>query len=769
MNPNPFLRARRSLGLVWLCFWSLQLLVDAAASADAASAALRRRLSHKDKTPDVLDCRLLNLESLVASDSIRATTTADKDHSNRYDESQSSLACQTAHGVVYTVTAAAVVDERRLHGWSRSWITVPRAWLAATAADATGSEAVLQIPAGGLPPDFQVRAPHHRHHNNIRNLPEEEADTLELVGSGDAPIATPPDFTRLGRKTLLAVRVVTHTEAPDVTLAAMEAALFGTAPHPAGLTPSAALAEEEPYVSVVEQYARVSLGHLLWEPLTGPGYEQGVLEVNLADFLQAGEDYRIAGLGVQSLAPTLLQATAARLGVAELTNAADHVIFCLPNDSLLAGTTAWTAFTYLYEPYSYYQRSRCTKLSVVMHELGHSLGFRHSGVPTNAYADETGYMGYSVNQYGAPVKGFNAHKNWLTQWMQHYAQHLQVTDPSVAAPTTYRGRLASIVDAPQAVWGKEVVLLKLGNSLYVQYNRAKGFHRESGTPDQVSIVYATSDEDASTRVATLKVGEVYAYGGYPRLDEGADEQAPDDNVGLVVALCALGVDDAGDDDPIDYAELVIQWRGPDQLREAPSAAVLSQRLCALRSDRSAPLLTFGMEVDDGEPARDDGAFTPPILPDGTVAPPQAATGTRQQTVLLVMGIAMATIGLACLCFAAVLVMRQCRQMHESAALPPRDGLRKSDSMPSKSDSAPTTPDTQNSFSSADSWEATDHEVTDSSRVSRHDDEDEPVVIVEIPTAAVPSTPPRSSPRRDWWEDIVESFKKLVKDEDRVPV
>jgi hypothetical protein len=756
---NPSLRARRSLGLVWLCFLSLLLPVDA-----AASSALRRRLSHQ--TSDVLDCRLLNLESLVVSDSVtdssRATTTAD-DNNNRYDESQSALACQTAQGVVYTVTAAAAVDARRLHGLSRSWITVPRAWLAATAHDATASEAVLQIPAGGLT-QVQVRA----HHHNNRDLQEEEADNLER--GGDSP-ATPPDadFTRLGRKTLLAVRVVTHTEAPDVTLPDMEAALFGTAPHPAGLTQSAQQQEdlaEEPYVSVVEQYARVSLGNLLLEPLTGPGYEQGVLEVNLADFLQAGEDYRIAGQGIQSLAPTLLQATAARLGVAELTNAADHTIFCLPNDSLLAGTTAWTAFTYLYEPYSYYQRSRCTKLSVVMHELGHSLGFRHSGVPTNAYADETGYMGYSVNQYGAPVKGFNAHKNWLTQWMQHYARHLQVTDLSVAAPTTYRGRLASIVDAPQAVWGKEVVLLKLGNSLYVQYNRAKGFHRQSGTPDQVSIVYATSDEDASTRVAALQVGEVYAYGGYPRLDEAEDEQAPDDNVGLVVALCALSVDDAGDDDPIDYAELVIQWRGPDQLREAPSAAVLSQRLCALRSDRSAPLLTFGMEVDDGEPARDDGAFTPP---DGTAAPPQATTGKRQQTVLLVMGIAMATIGLACLCLAAVLVMRQCRQMHESAALPPRDGLRKSDSLPSKSDSAPTTPDTKNSFSSADSWEATDHEITDSYRVSRHDDEDEPVVIVEIPTAAVPSTPPRSSPRRDWWEDIVESFKKLVKDEDRVPV
>lgn len=30
-----------------------------------------------------------------------------------------------------------------------------------------------------------------------------------------------------------------------------------------------------------------------------------------------------------------------------------------------------------------------------MHELGHSLGFRHSGYDGNEYADESGYMGYA--------------------------------------------------------------------------------------------------------------------------------------------------------------------------------------------------------------------------------------------------------------------------------------------------------------------------------------------------------------------------------------
>ena len=56
--------------------------------------------------------------------------------------------------------------------------------------------------------------------------------------------------------------------------------------------------------------------------------------------------------------------------------------------------------------YSYYQRSRCTKLSVPMHEMGHSLGFKHSGKGNDSYADESGYMGYAINLIDYPQKAF---------------------------------------------------------------------------------------------------------------------------------------------------------------------------------------------------------------------------------------------------------------------------------------------------------------------------------------------------------------------------
>lgn len=41
-----------------------------------------------------------------------------------------------------------------------------------------------------------------------------------------------------------------------------------------------------------------------------------------------------------------------------------------------------------------------------MHEMGHGLGFKHSGRDENEYADKSGYMGYAINEFGMPRKAF---------------------------------------------------------------------------------------------------------------------------------------------------------------------------------------------------------------------------------------------------------------------------------------------------------------------------------------------------------------------------
>jgi Gametolysin peptidase M11 len=47
-----------------------------------------------------------------------------------------------------------------------------------------------------------------------------------------------------------------------------------------------------------------------------------------------------------------------------------------------------------------------------MHEMGHGLGFKHSGNGVDEYADKTGYMGYAVNYQAMPRKAFVSIALW---------------------------------------------------------------------------------------------------------------------------------------------------------------------------------------------------------------------------------------------------------------------------------------------------------------------------------------------------------------------
>ena len=701
-------------------------------------------MAEKEDSLSLIHCRLLQLETSMLSGGTQ-------DDNLDLDVMHSSYACQ-ALDKIYKVEFSHASDAAKFK--RPIWVALPPEWISEN-----DSPHTFTIPSGMFP-----RRTYHRSLNGENSAREDFPDSLESSEQGEV---APEDFTRIGRKTLLVVRIVTRTEAPDVGVEEMEAAIFGTIPHPHASAAALEHSDENitasldgplSYQSVVEQYEAATLGNLMFEPLKGPGYENGVLEIDLSQYM--GVNFVLAGQGIQAMAPALQLATADRLGVTELTNAVDHVIFCLPNDSLLAGTTAWTAFTYLYEPYSYYQRSRCTKLSIVVHELGHSLGFRHSGVPTNAYADETGPMGYSVNQYGAPVKGFNSHKNWIAGWMQHFSVHLRrLNNDDLSTKTTYVGRVAALPDAQHLALGKEVVLLRLGRTLFLQYNRAKGFHRQTGTPNTVTIVYAEHEEDSSTRVASLEVGEIYEYVGYPRYGENDRDEEPDDNLGLVVALCRLGVDDSRAD-PIDYAEVVVQWRDPD----APKAADLNLALCNIRNDRSAPVLNFGATIDK----------TPDIdneIPEEIVI--VQPVNDEKQTLLLILGICMAAIGMACLVASAYLVTRHCRMWERQEELQrehqrqQRDGLHKlrtSSHMPESFDTAQT--------SSFDTWADAPAsppnldvpvvlDPSESSLGDHEEEEEEESDIVPVPAEII--TPP---PRREWWEDIVENLKKLIKDDSR---
>jgi hypothetical protein len=144
---------------------------------------------------------------------------------------------------------------------------------------------------------------------------------------------------RLGNKKLLAVRVVsTIGEEPAETLAEITGAIFGASPLGTQVQ-----ASEYADSTVVSQYRDVSAGALNLLPASGPGIEFGVVQVVV--------DEVIAGGAIRRVTNAIVAAAEAQLG-GSLDEIADFVVFCLPSDSLLQGSTAWTAFTFLYEPVS---------------------------------------------------------------------------------------------------------------------------------------------------------------------------------------------------------------------------------------------------------------------------------------------------------------------------------------------------------------------------------------------------------------------------------
>jgi hypothetical protein len=341
-----------------------------------------------------------------------------------------------------------------------------------------------------------------------------------------------------GNKRLLVVRVIsTARDEPEESLRQIESAIFGNVSYYENnntVTEDHVLLDPvsgAPATTVMHHYRAVSFHKLNMIPSTGSGIVNGVAEV-LIDLLSvsSGSITSISGLDiVDDIIPVVLDATEnylahsflserqnivgadTSLSIPSLNDLADHVVFCLPTGALLDNSSDWTAFTNMNERYSFYQQSRCTRLSVVMHEVGHGLlGFLHSGLGDNEYADESGYMGYAYNKVGWPAKSFNPHKMFLTRWT-----HDRTISIDSAMPQSLSGRLVAFVDyeklSADVGSSTDVVLIQVGN-LYLHYNYADDHNTDTtANANEVTIVKADGNVETSWFLAGLIAGESYSH------------------------------------------------------------------------------------------------------------------------------------------------------------------------------------------------------------------------------------------------------------------
>jgi hypothetical protein len=97
-----------------------------------------------------------------------------------------------------------------------------------------------------------------------------------------------------------------------------------------------------------------------------------------------------------------------------------------------------------------------------MHEVGHTIGFRHSNQDGMEYGDMTDYMGASYGTDDWPAICFNGQKNWQAGW---YADRSIAIDPNDG---NWKGYLAAFVDY-DLTKSTEYVVIKVGANLYLQY------------------------------------------------------------------------------------------------------------------------------------------------------------------------------------------------------------------------------------------------------------------------------------------------------------
>ena len=215
--------------------------------------------------------------------------------------------------------------------------------------------------------------------------------------------------------------------------------------------------------SMTSQYRACSFGQLRFRQVKGMNIK---LKRKIASFA--------SGSDVVNAAIPIIEK---RKGVSDVSELADHVMFCVA-----PGAGSWLSTAGINWWSSQFNGKWALSLSAVMHEMGHNLGLIHSGLGDAQYGDLTDYMGFGYASSSWPQKCFNGVKNHQLGW---YSSRELYLDPVTMGPRIVT--LASFVDFPLAQTDEHVVI-NIVNLYYLQYNEAKGFNINTGAKvNQVTI------------------------------------------------------------------------------------------------------------------------------------------------------------------------------------------------------------------------------------------------------------------------------------------
>jgi surface protein len=351
---------------------------------------------------------------------------------------------------------------------------------------------------GGLDNDMPVQLPdwfERKHHQKIaagRLLVSVEGDTSvnedtgELVLSNSTTLRvlhknngdplsrglfTAADFAwTTGTKSLAIVHVSASDATPLYSLGEVQDAMLGTG-----------------RVSMKTQYEACSFNQLR--------------------FVGAGSYEVILGEPIRKYKTRQAMVDAAEAKLSEMVGSdlkllADKVLFCYPPSDIIQ---PWFASATVSHWRFQLSSNWCTSLSGSIHELAHTMGVLHSGLGSDEVGDRTGYMGTGGSAAYTPRKCFNGAKHAQLGWFQSKQLDLTIQDiQSLNTPVT----VAAFVDYDKAQSRSDMnVIVSVGSSLYIQYNRAKAHNVDTEQPDTVTVTMDLGLGGRSLRLAALQVGE----------------------------------------------------------------------------------------------------------------------------------------------------------------------------------------------------------------------------------------------------------------------
>jgi hypothetical protein len=227
-------------------------------------------------------------------------------------------------------------------------------------------------------------------------------------------------------------------------------------------------------------------------------------------------------------------------GASSVRGYADLTMYVVPYGTKWNGNSGWTAYAIINGKASVMNDDQVKFPGVQMHELGHNFGLNHADGIDEPFGDLTTHMSRFIIDENFPHKCFNAQNHWLLGW---YSDRSITVDPNVPVKV----KILGFVDYIKAAQGTEFVVAKIGENLYLQFNRAKLHNRQTEEAQDKLVIILDRGKDGTTMVAEIdNDNRMYSKINF----ESSGKQ-------LNVEVCRVFMGDTDDD--IDWMEVSIGY------------------------------------------------------------------------------------------------------------------------------------------------------------------------------------------------------------------